>query len=81
MSWWDDIQSGSKYLIETGVDVYKSTLDAKTAQKANQAAADVAQAKNDDIVMIGNVEVSVTKMLAVLAGTFAVLYIAKLAKG
>lgn len=81
MSWWDDIQSGSKYLIETGVDVYKSTLDAKTAQKANQAAADVAQAKNDDVVMIGNVEVSVTKMLAVLAGTFAVLYIAKLAKG
>lgn len=81
MSWWDDIQSGSKYLIETGVDVYKTTLDAKTAQKANQAAADVAQAKNDDVVMIGNVEVSVTKMLAVLAGTFAVLYIAKLAKG
>lgn len=81
MSWWDDIQSGSKYLIDTGVDVYKSTLDAKTAQKANQAAADVAQAKNDDVVMIGNVEVSVTKMLAVLAGTFAVLYIAKLAKG
>lgn len=81
MSWWDDIQSGSKYLIETGVDVYKSTLDAKTSQKANEAAASVAQAKNDDVVMIGNVEVSVTKMLAVLAGTFAVLYIAKLAKG
>lgn len=81
MSWWDDIQSGSKYLIETGVDVYKSTLDAKISQKSNEAAASVAQAKNDDVVMIGDLEVSVTKMLAVLAGTFAVLYIAKLAKG
>lgn len=81
MSFWDDIQNGSKYLIDTGADIYKSTLDAKTAQKANEASAKIAQAQSDDIVMIGGVEVSVTKALAILAGTFALLYVLKVSRG
>lgn len=80
MSWWDDIADGSKYLIETGVDVYKTSLDAKTAQKANEAAAAVAQAKSDDIVTIGNIEISVTKSLAILAGTFGLLWLLTMSK-
>lgn len=80
MSWWNDIADGSKYLIETGVDVYKTSLDAKTAQKANEAAAAVAQAKADDVVTIGNIEVSVTKALAILAGTLGILWFMTLKK-
>jgi len=80
-SFYDDIKSGASYLIQTGADLYKSSLDAKTAQKANEAAAQVAQSKADDKVMIGNVEISVSKVLAILAVTFGVLFVAKVAKG
>ena len=78
--WYDGIASASKYLIGTGVDVYKSTLDAKTTQKANQAASSIAKAQADDIVTIAGYEVSVTKVLAIVAATMGLLWLTTMSK-
>ena len=80
MAWYDDIASAGKYLISTGVDVYKTTLDAKTAQKTNEAAAEVAKSKADDLVTIAGYEVSVTKVLAVVAGAMGILWLVTMSK-
>ena len=81
MSFWEDMGDAGKYLIEQGTDIYKATLDAKTAQKANEAGAVIAKAKANDIITIGKIEVSLTKVLAITALTFGVLFVAKTAKG
>lgn len=80
MAFLDDIANAGKYLISTGVDVYKSTLDAKTTQKTNEAAAEVAKSKADDIVTIAGYEVSVTKILAVGLGAMAILWLTTMSK-
>lgn len=80
MAWYSGIADASKYLIQTGVDVYKTTLDAKTTQKTNEAAAEVAKAKADDLITIAGYEVSVTKVLAVAVGAMAILWLTTMSK-
>ena len=80
MSFTESLGSAAKYLIGTATDVYKSTLDAKTTQSANKAAAQVAVKQADDIVTIAGYEVSVTKVLAVVAATMGVLWLTTMSK-
>ena len=80
MAWYDDIASAGKYLINTGVDVYKTTLDAKTTQKTNEAAAEVAKSKADDIITIAGYDISVTKTLAIVAGAMGLLWLVTMSK-
>lgn len=80
MAWYDTIKDASKYLIETGVGVYQSTLDAKTAQKTNEAAAEIAKAKADDLITVGGYEISVTKTLLVVAGAMGLLWLTTMSK-
>ena len=80
MAWYDPLISGGKYLIDTGVDVYKSTLDAKTTQKTNEAAAKVAEKKADNIITIAGYEVDIVKVLAVVAGAMGLLWLTTMAK-
>lgn len=80
MAWYDTIKDASKYLIETGTSIYQSTLDAKTAQKANEAAAEVAKAKADDLISVGGYEISVTKTLLVVAGAMGLLWLTTMSK-
>ena len=80
MSFTETLGNAAKYVIGTGVDVYKSTLDAKTTQKSNEAAAAIAKAQADDIVTIAGYEVSVTKVLAVVAATMGLLWLTTMSK-
>ena len=73
MSFWDDIGNAGKYLIDTGVKVYTSTLDAKTTQKANEAGAEIAKEKAKDTITVGGYEISIVKTLAITAGAAAFL--------
>lgn len=80
MSFFDTLGGAAKYVIGTGVDVYKTTLDARTTQKANDAAAAVAKQKTDDLVTIAGYEVSVTKVLAIVAATMGLLWLTTMSK-
>lgn len=80
MAWYSGIADAAKYLIETGTDIYKTTLDAKTAQKTNEAAAEVAKAKADDLITIGGYEISVTKALMVVVGAMGLLWLTTMSK-
>lgn len=76
-SFYDDVKSGLGTLLNVGVDVYKTTLDAKTQQEATKAAAQAELNKSDDIIIIGGAEISVTKLLL---GAVAVLGVVILVK-
>jgi len=80
MSFFDTIGDAGKYLINTGVDVYKATLDAKTTQAANKAGAEIAKKKADDTVTIGGYEISVTKTLLIVAGAAGLILFITLAR-
>ena len=73
MSFWDDLGSAGKYLIDTGAKLYTSTLDAKTTQKANEAGAEIAKEKAKDTITVGGYEISIVKTLAITAGAAAFL--------
>jgi len=77
MSFYDDLKAGAGKLLDTGVDVYKSTLEANTQKKATAAAAEIEKEKANDIVKIGNVEVSVVKVLAIFSGTLLLVFLLK----
>lgn len=80
MSFTETLGNAAKYVIGTGVDVYKSTLDAKTTQAANKATAEIAKAQADDVVTIAGYEVSVTKVLAIVAATMGLLWLTTMSK-
>lgn len=80
MAWYSTIADAGKYLIETGTQIYQSTLDAKTTQKANEAAAEVAKAKADDLISVGGYEISITKTLLVVVGAMGLLWLTTMSK-
>lgn len=76
-SLYDDLKGGLGTLLTTGVDVYKATLDSKNQQAATKAAAQAELNKSDDIITVGGVELSVTKLLL---GAVAILGVVVLFK-
>lgn len=74
---YEDLKSGLGTLLDKGVDVYKSTLEAKNQQKATEAAAQAELNKSDDIITVGGVEISVTKMLLSALGVIGVVWLVR----
>lgn len=77
MNLYEDLKSGAGKLIDTAVDVYKTTLEADAEKKAISNATQIEQSKADDIVKIGGFEVSVTKVLLIFGGTMLVLLLTR----
>lgn len=80
MGFLDTIGEAGKYIIGTGADLYKATLDAKTTQAVNKAGAEIAKAKADDTITVGGYEISVTKTLLIVAGAAGLILLATLAR-
>lgn len=76
-SLYGDLKSGLGTLLNVGVDVYKTTLDSKNQQAATKAAAQAELNKSDDVITVGGVELSVTKLLL---GAVAILGVVVLIK-
>lgn len=77
MAFYEDLKSGLGTLLDKGVDVYKTTLEAKNQQKATEAAAQAELNKSDDVITVGGVEVSVTKLLLSALGVIGVVWLVK----
>ena len=80
-SFYEDLKSGLGSLLDAGVDIYKTTLNAKQQQAATEAAAQAELKKADDIITIGNMEISVTQLLLTIIGTVGVVLLLKTTKG
>ena len=76
-SLYGDLKSGLGTLLTTGVDVYKATLDSKNQQAATKAAAQAELNKSDDIITVGGVEISVTKLLLSSLGVIGLVWLVK----
>lgn len=74
---YEDLKSGLGTLLDKGVDVYKTKLEADTNRKATEAAAQAELNKSDDIITVGGVEVSVTKLLLSALGVIGVVWLVK----
>lgn len=74
---YEDLKSGLGTLLDKGVDVYKTKLEADNNRKATEAAAQAELNKSDDIITVGGVEVSVTKLLLSALGIIGVVWLVK----
>lgn len=76
-SLYEDLKSGLGTLLDKGVDVYKSKLEADNNRKALEASAQAEINKSDDIITIGGAEISVTKLLLSALGVIGVVWLVK----
>lgn len=74
---YEDLKSGLGTLLDKGVDVYKTKLEADNNRKALEASAQAELNKSDDIITVGGVELSVTKLLLGALGIIGVVWLVR----
>ena len=74
---YEDLKSGLGTLLDKGVDVYKTKLEADNNRKALEASAQAELNKSDDIITVGGVELSVTKLLLGALGVIGVVWLVR----